>query len=79
MPASATDRIYAELPDDAADAFERFKLVILAGKMTNWAEVDRDMLLAALDALKSLAETPVEATQRTQATLFYVGSRQPTE
>jgi hypothetical protein len=49
-----------ELPDDLAEAFEQFKLVILAHKMTGWTEISRDDLLACLDALKELALQPAE-------------------
>lgn len=48
----------AKLPDDVADAFEQFKLVILSHKMTGWDAISRDDLLGALDALKALAVAP---------------------
>lgn len=48
----------AKLPDDVADAFEQFKLVILSHKMTGWDLISRDDLLGALDALKALAVAP---------------------
>ena len=48
----------AKLPDDVADAFEQFKLVILSHKMTGWEQISRDDLLGALDALKALAVAP---------------------
>lgn len=48
----------AKLPDDVADAFEQFKLVILSHKMTGWDQISRDDLLGALDALKALAVAP---------------------
>ncbi|MEO1496329.1 MAG: hypothetical protein AAFV43_04185 [Planctomycetota bacterium] len=62
-PAEATPRVrpmanLAELPDDVADAFEHFKLAILAHKITGWQEIARDDLLGALDALKELALAP---------------------
>ena len=44
-----------DLPDDVAEAFEQFKLAILAHKMTDWSDISRDDLLASLDALKELA------------------------
>jgi hypothetical protein len=49
-----------ELPDDVAEAFEQFKLVILAHKLTGWQEISRDDLLATLDALKELAKLPAD-------------------
>lgn len=48
------------LPDDLAEAFEQFKLVILAHKMAGWTEISRDDLLACLDALKELALQPAD-------------------
>ncbi len=48
------------LPDDLQEAFECFKLAILAHKLTNWQEISRDNLLATLDALKQLAMAPSE-------------------
>ncbi len=56
-------RPFAELPtlpDDLAEAFEQFKLVILAHKMAGWTEISRDELLACLDALKELALQPAD-------------------
>ena len=46
------------LPDDVADAFEQFKLVILRHKAEQWSDISRDDLLASLDSLKQLALTP---------------------
>ncbi len=43
------------LPADVSDAFEAFKLCILRHKLGDWADVSRDDLLRALDALKELA------------------------
>jgi hypothetical protein len=43
------------LPDDLQEAFECFKLAILAHKLTNWQEIPRDAVLSTLDALKQLA------------------------
>jgi hypothetical protein len=48
------------LPDDLAEAFEQFKLVILAHKMAGWVEISRDDMLACLDALKELALQPAD-------------------
>ncbi|MEQ8847439.1 hypothetical protein [Botrimarina sp.] len=50
----------AALPDDVADAFEQFKLVILSHKLTGWEAISRDDLLGALEALKVLAMAPSE-------------------
>lgn len=50
------------LPDDVAEAFEQFKLVVLRHKAEQWSEISRDDLVAALDSLKQLALAPsVEA------------------
>jgi hypothetical protein len=51
-----------DLPDDVAEAFEQFKLVILAHKMTDWSEIARDDLLTSLDALKELALIPGDSS-----------------
>jgi hypothetical protein len=47
------------LPDDLAEAFEMFKLAIVAHRMTGWQETTADDVAAALDALKQLALAPV--------------------
>ena len=47
-----------ELPDDVAEAFEQFKLVILSHKLTGWETISQDDMLASLDALKVLAQAP---------------------
>ena len=49
-----------KLPDDVAEAFEQFKLAILTHKMTGWAEISRDDMLACLDALQALALQPAD-------------------
>ena len=62
-PAVAKSRPFANLatlPDDMADAFENFKLAILHHKLTGWTEIGLDDVLAALDALKLLAQAPSE-------------------
>lgn len=46
------------LPDDVADAFEQFKLVILSHKLTGWEQIGRDDLVACLEALKALVLAP---------------------
>ncbi len=49
-----------KLPDDLQEAFETFKLAILAHKLTGWQEISCGDLLAVLDALKQLALAPSE-------------------
>ncbi|MEO0528982.1 MAG: hypothetical protein AAF266_00245 [Planctomycetota bacterium] len=48
----------AKLPDDVADAFEQFKLVILSHKLSGWDAIARDDLLGVLESLKVLAVAP---------------------
>jgi len=48
------------LPEDLRDAFEAFKLAILAHKLAGWQAIARDDLMAVLDALKQLALAPSE-------------------
>lgn len=47
-----------KLPDDLAEAFEHFKLAILAHKLTDWGEISCGEVLAVLDSLKQLALAP---------------------
>ena len=47
-----------ELPDDLADAFETFKLAILRHKVSGWAEVSRDDVLASVESLRELILAP---------------------
>jgi hypothetical protein len=49
------------LPDDLSEAFECFKLAILAHKLTGWQEISCGEVLSVLDALKQLALAPSEA------------------
>jgi hypothetical protein len=59
--AEAPVRPFADLPplpDDVADAFEQFKLIILRHKAERWSDIARDDLLACLDSLKQLALAP---------------------
>ncbi|MGE0609258.1 MAG: hypothetical protein AB7O62_19360 [Pirellulales bacterium] len=49
-----------QLPDDLAEAFESFKLAIVRHRIDGWRDVPLDDVLAALDALKSLAMSPSE-------------------
>jgi hypothetical protein len=44
-----------DLPDDVADAVERFKLLILKHRSEGWRELPCDDLVAALDALRQFA------------------------
>ncbi len=48
----------ADLPEDVADAFEQFKLVILSHKLTGWEQISRTDMVASLDSLKALALAP---------------------
>jgi hypothetical protein len=48
----------AELPDDLAEAFETYKLVILRHKLAGWQEISRDDVLGSLDSLKELVLAP---------------------
>jgi hypothetical protein len=45
----------APLPPDLNEAFESFKLAILNHKLSDWREISRREVVAALDALKQLA------------------------
>lgn len=47
-----------KLPDDLAEAFESFKLAILAHRLTGWQEISCGEVLAVLDSLKQLALAP---------------------
>jgi hypothetical protein len=47
-----------KLPDDLAEAFESFKLAILAHKITGWEEISCGAVLSVLDGLKQLALAP---------------------
>lgn len=42
------------LPDDLADAFEQFKLAIIAQRREGWRETSRETVVECLDALKEL-------------------------
>jgi len=61
MPQVATVRPFANLaslPDDLAESFDALKLAILHHKTEGWTKVSCEDVLAALDALKSLAVAP---------------------
>jgi hypothetical protein len=62
-PAAPTLRPFESLPPLPADlneAFELFKLAILAHKITAWQEIARDDVLSVLESLKQLALAPAE-------------------
>jgi hypothetical protein len=47
-----------ELPEDLADAFEQFKLAIIAQRRLSWSETTPEAVLECLDALRELALAP---------------------
>jgi hypothetical protein len=47
-----------DLPDDLADAFEQFKLAIIAQRRLGWSETTPEAVIECLDALKQLALAP---------------------
>jgi hypothetical protein len=47
-----------KLPSDINEAFELFKLAILAHKITGWSEFSQDDVLSVLDSLRQLALAP---------------------
>ena len=49
-----------ELPDDLAEAFEQFKLAIIAHRREGWSETTPEAVVECLDALKQLAEAPLD-------------------
>jgi hypothetical protein len=49
-----------ELPDDLTEAFEQFKIAILAHRRNGWREISCDHVVAALDALTKLALAPLD-------------------
>ena len=49
-----------ELPDDLAEVVESFKLVIIRHRLDGWRETSPRGIVAALDALKSLALAPAD-------------------
>lgn len=52
-----------EFPEDVADAFEQFKLAILAHKLSGWQDVSRDDIVGALESLKQLAMAPADPAE----------------
>lgn len=62
-PSKARSRLGVEvddLPDDLADAFEQFKLAIIAQRRLGWSETTPESVLACLDALRDLTLAPGE-------------------
>ncbi len=49
------------LPSDLNEAFEAFKLAILAHKVAGWRDISCDDVLVVLNALKQLALAPAES------------------
>jgi hypothetical protein len=45
-----------ELPDDLAEAFETFKLAIIAHRREGWSETTPEVVVECLDALRELAQ-----------------------
>jgi hypothetical protein len=62
-PSKARSRLAVEvddLPDDLADAFEQFKLAIIAQRRLGWSETTPESVLACLDALRDLTLAPAD-------------------
>jgi len=60
-PAKSRQRLSVEvdeLPEDLADAFEQFKLAIIAQRRLGWSETTPDAVIECLDALRELALAP---------------------
>jgi hypothetical protein len=49
-----------ELPEDIADAFEQFKLAIIAQRRLSWSETTPEAVLECLDALRDLTLAPAD-------------------
>jgi len=49
-----------DLPDDLAEAFEQFKLAIIAHRREGWRDTTPDTVVACLDALQELALAPTD-------------------
>ena len=49
-----------ELPEDLADAFEQFKLAIIAQRRLGWSETTPDAVIECLDALRELTLAPAD-------------------
>lgn len=50
-----------DLPEDLADAFEQFKLAIIAQRRLSWSETSPSAVIECLDALKELVLAPTDA------------------
>jgi hypothetical protein len=62
-PAKSRSRLGVEvgdLPDDIADAFEAFKLAIIAQRRLGWGETTPEAVIECLDALRALALAPTD-------------------
>lgn len=62
-PAKSRSRLNVEvgdLPDDIADAFEQFKLAIIAQRRLGWSETTPATVIECLDALRELALAPAD-------------------
>jgi hypothetical protein len=63
LPAKSRGRLSVdvdELPEDLADAFEQFKLAIIAQRRLAWSETTPEAVLECLDALRELALAPLD-------------------
>ena len=63
-PAKSRTRLAVDvddLPADLADAFEQFKLAIIAHRRDGWSETTPAAVVECLDALRTLAEAPLES------------------
>lgn len=63
-PAKSRSRLGVEvddLPDDLADAFEQFKLAIIAQRRLSWSETTPEAVLECLDALRELTLAPSDS------------------
>ncbi|NOY40217.1 MAG: hypothetical protein GXP26_00065 [Planctomycetes bacterium] len=64
QPAEKRTRLNVDvesLPDDLAEAFESFKLAIIAHRRENWRDTTAESVLECLDALRQLATADEEA------------------
>jgi hypothetical protein len=62
-PAKARNRLAVEvdeLPEDIAEAFEQFKLAIIAQRRLGWSETTPTAVIECLDALRELALAPLD-------------------
>jgi hypothetical protein len=62
-PAKSRSRLAVEvdeLPDDLAEAFEQFKLAIIAQRRLGWSETTPTAVIECLDALRELTLAPLD-------------------